>query len=128
MTGLDELADALPDATAGLGDQGKDDRGKETRDLRIKHRSLKSRPGARKRKEQLVAMEMERFGKNMAMMAAGSKGGKGDTSRSDDKIEGEEQGAGSRSSGSAQRWAAIRGFISQTMEKRNDASVQMEKG
>lgn len=67
----------------------------------------------------MVAMEMERFRRNMAMMAAGSGAGSGKVT------EGEEQGAGGRKGGSAERWAAIRGFISQTLEKREDTNVQM---
>ena len=61
-----------------------------------------------------MAMERERFAKNMALMSAGSTGGQ------DEKmaLEGHEIVAVKR--GSAERWAAIRGFISQTMEQRPD--------
>lgn len=64
----------------------------------------------------MVAMEMERFGKNMALMAAGSN------TAVREEQEGEVRGGGCgvvvREGGSAERWAAIRGFISQTMERR----------
>lgn len=82
----------------------------------IKHKSLKSRPGANKKKEKLVAMEMERFAKNMALMSGGSSRVEGQEMVG---IESRGKGEGVRS-GTAERWAAIRGFIGQTMERRVD--------
>lgn len=74
--------------------------------MRIRHKSLKSRPGAGRKKERVVAMERERFARNLARMAAGRDGGVGGGGG------GEEEGAGKG------RWAAIRGFIEETMERR----------
>jgi hypothetical protein len=94
VTTLESLADALPDA------------GDEVRlvgDTKIRHKSLKSRPGATKRREKLERMERERFGKNMAQLAAGSA-----------QASGEE----AQKTATANRWAALRGFISQTLEQK----------
>lgn len=85
--------------------------------MKIKHKSLKSRPGAGRKKERLVAMERERFGRNMALMAAGGTVASADAGSGMGKIE-EDWGVGK--GGSKERWAAIRGFISQTMERRAD--------
>lgn len=101
-----------------MGHVNGDGRAKDDNEGKIKHKSLKSRPGAGKKKEKLVAMEMERFGKNMARMAAGS-------SAPNVAPRGEQEGGmGGGGDGnvvakgsSAERWAAIRGFISQTMER-----------
>ena len=91
--------------------------------MKIKHKSLKSRPGARKRKEKVVGMEMERFGKNLAELAAGR------TNVVDGDQPGvvgiESQEGAAVGSGSRERWAAIRGFIAQTMERRDEGG---EKG
>ena len=94
--------------------------------MKTKHKSLKSRPGARKKKEKLVAMEMERFGKNMALMAAGSgstaaHGGEG--TREEMAAGEEEEREGRRVGSSAERWAAIRQLISKTMERRPEEEV-----
>ncbi|KAL9100795.1 MAG: hypothetical protein Q9163_003875 [Psora crenata] len=135
---LDGLADALPDH---LGDEIIDrasarrndkERGIEgvASGAKIKHTSLKSRPGAGKRKEKLMALERERFAKNMALMAAGSadsvtKGGKSDggdvLSEQEmglDKVDTEAAGSVQTGGSSKKQWAAIRSFIEQTMERR----------
>ena len=91
---LGSLADALPDA-------GESE--KLVGDAKIRHRSLKSRPGATKRREKLERMERERFGKNMAQLAAGTA-----------QASGEE----AQKTATANRWAALRGFISQTLEQK----------
>ncbi|KFY45151.1 hypothetical protein V494_01118 [Pseudogymnoascus sp. VKM F-4513 (FW-928)] len=98
---LESLADALPDFD--------DDGNGETvvGDARIKHRSLKSRPGATKRREKLEKMERERFGKNMAQLSA--------TSDAMPAVEGE---APAPAAATANKWAALRGFISQTLEQK----------
>ena len=91
--------------------------------VKIKHKSLKSRPGAGKRKEKLVGMEMERFGRNLAELAAGRTNvvdGQQSGVVETEGQEGEAVGATSRG-----KWAAIRGFIAQTMERRADGG---EKG
>jgi hypothetical protein len=96
VTTLESLADALPDA----GDVVK-----EIGDAKIRHRSMKSRPGAMKTREKLEKMEKERFMKNMAQLAAGGAGTMGE----------EEQKVAT-----SNRWAALRGFISQTMEQKEE--------
>lgn len=88
--------------------------------MRIKHKSLKSRPGAGRKKEKLVAMERERFARNLAAMASSGSGSRNATVDGGMVVEGEverEEGDGTKGR-SAERWAAIRGFICQTMERR----------
>ena len=92
----------------------------------MKHKGLRSRPGAGKKKEALVAMERERFARNLAEMCAGSP------SASQIAAVGEEGGgvvggAVGAERGSADRWAAIRGFISQTMERRPEGKDMVGK-
>jgi hypothetical protein len=94
VTTLESLADALPDA-------GESERIMDG--AKIRHKSLKSRPGAMKRREKLDKMERERFGRNMAQLAAGSA-----------QVSGEE----AQKAATANRWAALRGFISQTLEQK----------
>lgn len=82
-------------------------------------KSLKSRPGAGKRREKVVQMERERFAKNLAVMAAGgSQVGAGVG-----PVPGDEQGGQDQDEGGAiiendeqerarhERWAAIRQFV-----------------
>ncbi|EON67185.1 hypothetical protein W97_06438 [Coniosporium apollinis CBS 100218] len=97
---LQSLADALPDTI-----DNEDGGAEETvvGQARIRHKSLKSRPGAMKRKEKLERAERERFGRNMAQMAVGQQ---------------RQEGAGEAAvPGTGNRWAALRGFIEGTMEK-----------
>jgi hypothetical protein len=63
-TTLEGLSDALPDVEDLVRDKNNADSGK------IKMKSLKSKPGAMKRKEKLERTERERFGKNMAQIMA----------------------------------------------------------
>lgn len=100
VTTLESLADALPDFEEGETTVG---------EAKIRHRSLKSRPGATKRREKVERMERERFGKNMAQLTAGSAA----------PVVGVE-GAATQASGTASRWAALRGFISQTLEQKQE--------
>ena len=62
----------------------------------IGRKSMASKPGLIKRKEKIVRTECERFGKNLAIMNAGGGSGGGGT------------------------WAALRGFIEGTMEKKEE--------
>lgn len=106
VTTLQSLADALPDTTndsSGITVVG---------DMKIKHKSLKSRPGAMKKKEMLISMEKERFNKNLAQMAALPAGGNTITNN----------GAAKGTSSSGNKWAALREFIQQTTEQRPDAN------
>jgi len=74
--------------------------------VKIKHRSLGSRPGKAKRREREVEGEKERFDVNMARMLGGGRG--------------QEEGQGIDRGRVGGRWKALRGFIEQTMEKRED--------
>lgn len=79
----------------------------------MQHKSLKSQRGAGKKKEKIVAMERERFARNLAEMAQGGGDGKMDVEET-----GEVKGEGQKvEGGSAERWAAIRGFIRERMER-----------
>lgn len=80
---------------------------------RVRHRSLKSRPGALKRKEKVVRAEMERFGRSLASMSG--------TGEELEKKEGgeamETETKQQQAAPAASRWAALRGQISKTMEQ-----------
>lgn len=95
---LEDLADALPDVEAG------EEAGK------VRQRSLRSRPGALRRKERVVRGEMERFGESMARLVGGggAEGGLGMGEKEEGKKEANPAG---------NRWAALRGYISATMEQ-----------
>lgn len=56
-----------------------------------------------KRREKLERMERERFGKNMAQLAAGNS---------------QASGEDAQKMAMANRWAALKGFISQTLEQK----------
>lgn len=100
---------------------------------KVRHRSLKSRPGALKRKERVVKGEMERFGRSLAQLAmippapapAGVaekvKGGKAESGDMEvEKQDGDgpaKSGQQQQQSATSNRWAALRGFISATMEQ-----------
>ena len=92
VTTLDALASALPDNEEVGGSDARDQVNI------IKRKSMKSRPGALKRREKLDKGERDRFTKNMAQMAT-TKSQTGDTS---------------------DKWAALRVFVSQTLETRPD--------
>lgn len=103
IANLESLADALPVVDAAEGDRT------VTGDVRVRHKSLKSRPGAMKKKEKLEKMEKERFGRNMAQMA--------DLHPSD--IVGSnvaKSGAASTGTDNSKRWAALRSYIQQSMD------------
>jgi hypothetical protein len=83
---------------------------------KIKHRSLGSRPGRGKRREREVRGEKERFEVNMARMLGGGGG--------EVKVDSDGGGAGNGKGVDRDkiggRWKALRGFIEQTMEKKED--------
>jgi hypothetical protein len=108
-TTLASLADALPELEDG--EEG-------PRDGKIRHKSLKSRKGAMKKKEKVVKGEMERFGASMARLAETGgtpTSGTNSVQASNTRTSGgtNEQGAAATSN----RWAALRGYISATMEQ-----------
>ncbi|RFU26161.1 hypothetical protein B7463_g10167, partial [Scytalidium lignicola] len=106
VTTLNSLVDALPDIESNDND---DDEGNNNdgRPKKIRHRSLKSKPGALKKRVRLEKAERERFGKNMAVLATGVRamevdGGNGEA--------GNGSGGGEKTaSATAGRWAALRG-------------------
>jgi len=69
---------------------------------------MKSRPGAMKRKQKLDNNERDRFAKNLAQMAVPNTGSG--------------SGAGAGAATSAEKLRALRGFISQTLEKRPEVA------
>lgn len=112
VTTLDALADALPedeDASAGgTSDVTNGAAGSKATDQVnvIKRKSMKSRPGAMKRKQKLESSERDRFAKNLAQMSAPNSATEpilGIASTTD-------------------KLKALRGFISQTLEKRTDVA------
>ncbi|OJJ43232.1 hypothetical protein ASPZODRAFT_146254 [Penicilliopsis zonata CBS 506.65] len=100
VANLDSLADALPNAESEMTDAS-------NQVNIIKHKTLRHKPGALKRKEKIEKLERDRFAKNMAQMtgiqaAPPAAGG---------------ENPDSEQSSTSNRWAALRNFISQTMEQ-----------
>ncbi|CRG91186.1 hypothetical protein PISL3812_08234 [Talaromyces islandicus] len=99
---LDSLADALPDA------EHQDHQPELAGQAHIiKHKTLKNRPGAMKRKEKMEQLERDRFMKNMSQM---------NTVESNTATPQTAIPNATESNSTTSRWAALRGFISQTME------------
>ncbi|KAL6799985.1 hypothetical protein J3E68DRAFT_397098 [Trichoderma sp. SZMC 28012] len=120
LNSLDSLADALPELADGEG-------AAEILDGKIKHQSLRSKKGALKRKERLLKGEMARFGVSMAQLSHLP------AQTQSALPEPEKPSAASLPVSSAptptpaasNRWAALRGYISATMEQ-NPAFVNKE--
>ncbi|OTB06703.1 hypothetical protein M426DRAFT_318763 [Hypoxylon sp. CI-4A] len=145
VTNLDSLADALPDL---LADDETEEGLRQMREGRIRHRSIASRPGALKRRERIVKGEVERFGISLARLSAvreksldvdvdvdvdgvGGGGGGGDGVGLEDQMQTQTQipaeTPAPTPTSTANRWAALRGFISSTMEQ-NPAFVAKQDG
>ncbi|KAK6954532.1 hypothetical protein Daesc_004499 [Daldinia eschscholtzii] len=131
VANLDSLADALPDLLA----EGETEEGlRQLREGKVRHKSLKSRPGALKRKERIVKGEVERFGVSLARLSAVAEK---EAVQMDVENEGENgvaapEGRGASTTAPPQvsttnRWAALRGYISATMEQ-NPAFVGKKDG
>jgi hypothetical protein len=113
---LESLADALPEL-----DADRDGDVAQLKEGKVRHRSLKTRPGALKRKERVIKGELARFGATMAQMAASAprsssgsttqKSGEGDNVQI--QIEGRQETAQKANS---ERWAKLRSFVASTME------------
>jgi dynactin complex subunit len=103
VANLESLADALPDAADNSHDAA-------SQVNIIKQKTLRHKPGAMKRREKLEKVERDRFAKNLAQMAsiqpAAAPAATGDASE-----------ALPESNPTANRWSALRNFISQTMEQ-----------
>jgi hypothetical protein len=65
---------------------------------KIQRKSLKTRPGAMKRKEKLERVERERFNANLVQMSSGS--------------------------GIADRWAALKSHVKSTVEQKPEFAAQ----
>ncbi|OAA55731.1 hypothetical protein ISF_07836 [Cordyceps fumosorosea ARSEF 2679] len=102
-TTLESLADALPELEeGGSGQLGK-----------VRHSSIKSKKGALKRKERVVKGEMERFGASMAQLASTQQQVNAATATTG----GDQKTGGGDAPQTSNRWAALRGYISSTMEQ-----------
>ncbi|KAJ9628137.1 hypothetical protein H2204_009539 [Knufia peltigerae] len=117
ITTLDALADALPTDDFETGTTVSAGEKPEDQVNIIKRKSMKSRPGAMKRREKLDKGERDRFAKNMAQLAASR-------SASDPEKEIADVNTVSQASvpSTSDRWAALRGFISQTLETKPELS------
>ncbi|GAM89498.1 hypothetical protein ANO11243_075370 [Dothideomycetidae sp. 11243] len=106
---LDDLLSALPeddeDEWEGISDH---DDGAQ---VKMKLKSARSRPGAMKTRLKLEREERERFARNMAQMVGAKKG---ETKEMDARKEGEGE---EQTQAQKDRWAALRGFIGQTMQQ-----------
>ncbi|KAI9772309.1 MAG: hypothetical protein M1840_001058 [Geoglossum simile] len=91
LADLQSLADALPDTSEIPSGEGA---------VLLRKKSLKSRPGALKRKAKVEKGERERFNRNLAQMVG---------------VVGE---GGVAAAATSTRWAALRGFVSQTLERK----------
>lgn len=114
---LASLSDALPSLTADEVRAGEAEAAGK-----VRHKSLKSTPGALRKKERLVRGEMERFGMSLAQLST-VKEQPAAVSAQQQQVEmdvenkdGEEENRAPVQS-TANRFAALRGFISATMEQ-----------
>ncbi|TLS26997.1 hypothetical protein PpBr36_05059 [Pyricularia pennisetigena] len=118
---LESLADALPDL---------DELEEKPEPGKVRLKSIRSRPGALKRKEKLVRAEAKNIGLSMAYLTklqadGGGASGSGDQDEAmagareqDEKAgAGSEKVAATAPSSTASRWAALRAHISGTMEQ-----------
>ncbi|OAG41013.1 hypothetical protein AYO21_04855 [Fonsecaea monophora] len=117
---LDSLAAALPDddirdnsVAHGTGASA-GDRPQDQVNI-IRRKSMKSRPGALKRREKLDKGERDRFAKNMAQLAA-PRPATGGAANPSGNAAGGVGGTTASIPSTSERWAALRGFISQTLE------------
>ncbi|ORY62478.1 ribosome biogenesis protein SLX9-domain-containing protein [Pseudomassariella vexata] len=120
VTDLHSLKKALPDLLA----DGETEEGlKQLKEGKVRLKSLSSRKGALKKKEKVVKGEVERFQGSLARLNAVGAAYQGIAPSIDIEKPGGDNGA---EGGEAQsqnpnptgsRWAALRGFISATMEQ-----------
>jgi hypothetical protein len=94
----------LEEEEGGGGERGK-----------VRHKSLKSKKGAMKKKERVVKGEMERFGASMARMSGMEE--EATVQKAEEMDTTTTQGDSQATKGTANRWAALRGYISSTMEQ-----------
>ena len=84
---------------------------------------MKSRPGAMKRREKVDLGERERFAKNMAQMAVSAPLPSSEPGGDDARQTGE----AAATAATSQRWAALRGFIAQTLEQRPELKPNVQR-
>ncbi|TGZ83398.1 hypothetical protein EX30DRAFT_339578 [Ascodesmis nigricans] len=118
-TSLSTLADALPSASsddfvnANVNFVSQSSRDHLAARSNKERQGIKSRPGAMKRKENMLKNECERFGKNLAIIeGVRSQEGAGEGER--------------KKEGQPNSWAMLRNFIGSTMEKKEEF-VEREK-
>ena len=105
VTTLDALADALPQQEEGQNSSHAVEKERDPSSI-ITRKSMKSRPGAMKRREKIDREELERFAKNMAQMSAPRTDGDGSA------------GQIHTPSTASEKLAAMRNFIAQTLEQK----------
>ncbi|GFF35243.1 hypothetical protein IFM61606_02494 [Aspergillus udagawae] len=98
VANLESLADALPETETEMNDPN-------NQVNIIKQKTLQHKPGAMKRRQKLEKLERDRFAKNMAQMSAIQTNVQPDAKPQNE------------ASSASNRWAALRNFISQTMEQ-----------
>jgi hypothetical protein len=116
VTNLESLGDVLGDIENASGFAvGEKTEGK------IKQKTLKAGPGAMKRREKTERAERERFGKNMAQLIGSQTQTRaaGEEKMAVEDVEGRAQPA-TKTNTTSGRWAALRGFISQTLEQKEE--------
>lgn len=87
---------------------------------KIKHKSLKSKPGALKKREKLERAERERFGKNLAVLTTSIGAQNMDVESASGNTGANKESGAEPASTTSNRWAALRGFISQTLEQKEE--------
>lgn len=122
VANMESLADALPELSNET-----DGNVAQLREGKVRHKSLKSRPGALKRKEKVVKGEMARFGASMAALARTSESEAPAAASGGMEVEAAEAGAAAPAPSTSNRWALLRKHISTTMEQ-NPAFTGQEAG
>lgn len=92
--------------------------GPQQQDAKMQMKTLKSGRGAAKRKEKLKGSEMERFAKNLAQMNQANAAAAQPSAAPQPTAGGEVAAPAA----TANRWAALRGFIGQTMQQSSNFS------
>ena len=115
VANLESLGDVLGDIEVA-----KEEGGLGVGEGKIKQKTLKVGPGALKRKVKVERMERERFGQNMAQLMGSEQQQHigSDTMVAGPAGQSTEPVGATSSTGS--RWAALRGFIAQTMEQKEE--------
>ena len=110
VTTMESLADALPELEDGKG-EGK-----------IKMKSLRSKPGAMKRKEKVERMERERFGRNFSVLMGARK----ENEEGVKEMEMGESTVGAEVPKKKGRFAALRAWVDSNMERHPDFVKEKE--